>query len=166
MNIDGDFVRLATPIKVEPQAQNSIPASPCEIPTLPIVQTAQEARVLTAHPLPFSPTPSSRDIPATHPSSSQQPQRLQRKRKRSIDAGDEEEMKPSVCKRSRKARLETLSEGRREDAREGRQNGHEQAPAEPQPRRSTRIQAKKDAAPPKVENPAKSTSRKSAARKR
>ena len=58
---------------------------------------------------------------------------------------------------------------------EGRQdvNGqheHEQTPpqpeSQPEPRRSARIKAMKDAAPPKVKTPAKSTGRKRAIRKK
>ena len=58
---------------------------------------------------------------------------------------------------------------------EGRQDGngepeHEQRPAQrppqPEPRRSARIKAIKDAVPPKVKAPAKSTSRKRAVRKK
>ena len=58
---------------------------------------------------------------------------------------------------------------------EGRQDGneepeHEQRPAQPppqpEPRRSARIKAMKDATPPKVKTPARSTGRKRAVRKK
>jgi hypothetical protein len=101
------------------------------------------------------------DTPAGLSSSS----RPQRKRKREVEGNKE----LGAHKRPRKTRLEMLPEEQQKDTREGIQNEHEQPPAQPQPRRSTRIQAmnkRRDGVPSKHDIPASPTSRKRAVRKK
>jgi len=147
-----ESVLSGTPIKLEPLAEDFFLTSPS--PTRPTSQAPQP--------------PPTGHIPAGLASASRPPQR---KRKRDVGAGDGKETgeeKPPAHKRRRNARLETLSEEQQGDARGGRQSEHEQPPVQVQPRRSTRIQArnKKDAALPKIENPAKPASRKRTVRKK
>ena len=167
----GESVLPRTPIKVEPWAHDSFMSSPP--PTHPTNQTPQVARVVVAPSL-NAPSggsdpqpPLATHIPARLASLSPPPQR---KRKRDIGAGEAEETgeeRPPAHKRRRKALFETLPEAQQQsdDAREGKQNEHEQPPV--QPRRSSRIQERnKSAVLPKVENPAKPASRKRAVRKK
>jgi hypothetical protein len=130
-----------------------------------------EAPIRAAPSLPS--TADGKNIPQTHPSmdppagKASSSSRPQRKRKREVGAEDGKEA--GAHKRPRKARIEGLPEGQRRDAREGGQNEHEQAPAQPQLRRSTRIQAmnkRRDTVPPQGEIPARSTSRKRAVGKK
>ena len=168
---EGESVPPGNPIKAD-RFSNS------PSPTCPTNQTPQGDHIIYARSL-FPPSgatdpqpPPAGHIPAALAPSSGTPQR---KRKRDVDAGDGKEKgeekgeeKPLAHKRRGKARLGTLPEEQQSDAREGRQNEHEQPPVQLQPRRSTRIQERKNkgAALPKVENPAKPASRKRTVRKK
>ena len=171
--IDRESVFLGTPIKVESPDPDSLLTALRETPTRTSAQISLEAPSQAAPSLPptatgqFDPqTPPSEDAPARHAPSSSRPQR---KRKRGLVAGEGKEEESRAQKRPRKARVETLPEGQRRDAREGREDEYEQPPAQLQPRRSARIRAinnQQDVVPSNVEIPPKSTSRKLAIRKK
>jgi len=168
-----ESVFLGTPIKVESPDPDSFLAALRETPTRSRAQTPLEAPSQAAPSLPptatgqFDPQPPpSEDAPARHASSSSRPQR---KRKRGVVAGEGSEEEPRAQKRPRKARVETLAERQQRDAREGREDEHEQPSAQLQPRRSARIRAinnQQDVGLPKVGIPAKSTSLKRVVRKK
>jgi hypothetical protein len=140
----GPFLEMTPPhINME----SISPGAPIQTaPSLPLMSQSQNVPQ----------APPSEDAPAGLSPSS----RPQGKRKREVGVGDGNEGS-GAHKRPRKTRPETLPEGRRRDAQEGTQNEHEQPPAQPKPRRSTRIQAmnkRRDGVPSKGKIPTRSTS--------